>query len=536
MEGYKLRMNTKISISNIMKIVNVLFLIVLENFVLDCGMGFLGAVFLLAAVIYLLLYGGLQNSISKMVSIRNYKGLNSNARLILKPALIYVGITGVILNIFSLLMANTFCVFVWRTSFPASLLQIMFLVMVLNAAIDVIGGYQNGNGNALILNVANMLRAILPIPIVCLLLPVFRSYGQKVSAFLQNASAEKAYLGLAVACVYLLVYFLVLLIVLFLSIRMRIPHPDGRNMRTMDSKRMLYSGIFASSFKISLYQIFPLLSVFISLFLYLQTAGKYNVTVENAFINAGILFAKVLLPLSFVFLIFSEYVTREKYRLHTAYRKEDQKTVLMRAQYMIKNSFFMLLPPAMILTFLADPLVKVFFTGQYRLSSKIVRAAGILVLLIGVVHVLHSILKVLNREVAVLGIQAVSFVVQTVFLLIFLKEGSLFVVYSFYISCGIQLVLDFVYLYRILRFNLMDILIKAGKCAAAAVVMMILFIVLDKFVMMNVLLLLLSMILGYLLYYLTLLTLKGISKRDEMSLKRTLNYYPVAFLRSRLRL
>ena len=44
------------------------------------------------------------------------------------------------------------------------------------------------------------------------------------------------------------------------------------------------------------------------------------------------------------------------------------------------------------------------------------------------------------------------------------------------------------------------------------------------------------MFLGYLLYYLTLLALKAINKKDEMALKRTLNYYPVVFLRSRLRL
>ena len=82
----------------------------------------------------------------------------------------------------------------------------------------------------------------------------------------------------------------------------------------------------------------------------------------------------------------------------------------------------------------------------------------------------------------------------------------------------------------------MDILLKLGKYGASSIVMMVLFIILDKFIMMNVLLLLLSMFFGYLLYYLTLLALKGISKRDETSLKYTLNYYPVKFLKSRLRM
>jgi len=66
--------------------------------------------------------------------------------------------------------------------------------------------------------------------------------------------------------------------------------------------------------------------------------------------------------------------------------------------------------------------------------------------------------------------------------------------------------------------------------------MMVLYMILERFVTMNLILVFLSFFLGYLLYYLTLLALHGISKKDEAALKRTLNYYPVHFLRSRLRL
>lgn len=539
MERYKLRMNTKISISSIMKIVNILFLIVLENFVLDCGMGFLGTSFLLMAVFYTILFGGLQTGISKMVSIRNSKGLNSNANRILKPALIYVIIIGVALFLLSFFAAETFCVGVWRTSFPASIIQVMFLILLFNGVIDVICGYQNGNGNAVILNIANLLRMIIPIPVVFFMLPSFTEYGEKVAALLQNTSATSAYKALSVACVYLITSVIVLLVVLFLCVRMRMPGHDGRNMRTMDSKKMMYSGIFSSSFKISLHQLFPLLSITTTFLIYLHVAGKFNITVENVFNNNGILFAKILLPAAFVLSVFSEYITREKYRLHTDHRKQDPKTALIRSQYMIKNSFFMLLPPSVILTFLADPLVKVFFSGQYNFSAKVLQAGGFLVLIAGVVYALNAIMKASDMNLPALGIQVLAFVVQVLFLVLFLNQSGaecMNIIYSFYVYYGIQLVLNFTFLYRSMRFDLMDILMKLGKYGAAAIVMMVLFIILDKFVMMNVLLILLSMFLGYLLYYLTLLTLKAISKKDEMALKRTLNYYPVAFLRSRLRL
>jgi O-antigen/teichoic acid export membrane protein len=522
-----------------MKIVNVLFLIILENFVLDCGMGFLSTSFFLMAIFYTILFGGLQTGISKLVSIRNSKGLNSNSSRILKPTLMYVIIIGVLLFVLSFFVADAFCMGLCRTSFPASVIKVMFLFMLINGIIDVICGYQNGNGNAVIMNIANLLRMILPILIVFFILPAFTEYGQKVSALLQNTSATSAYMALGIACVYLLTSLLVLVAVLLLCIRMRIPHQEGRNMRTMDSKRMMYSCIFSSCFKISIHQIFPVLSIATVVFLYLSIAGKFDIPVESVFINIGILFVKLLLPASFILFVFSEYIIREKYRLHMDYKKGDPKTALIRSQYMIKNSFFMLLPPSVILTFLADPLVKVFFSGQYNYSAKVLQTGGFLVLLAGVVHALNAIMKSSNMELPAFGMQFLAFAVQVIYLILSLNHAgadSMNIIYSFYVYYGVQLVFNFMCLYRNVRFDLMDILMKLGKYGAASIVMMVLFVILDKFVMMNVFLFLLSIFFGYLLYYLTLIALKAINKKDEMALKRTLNYYPVAFLRSRLRL
>lgn len=532
-------MNTKISINVIMKIVNILFLIVLENFVLDSGMGFFSASGLVIALLYMLLFGGIQSGISKMVSIRNNKGLNGNAKRILKPALFYVLAVGAICVLGNLFFADNFSAGVWGVSYPASVLKLLSLIIIFNGVSDALCGYHNGNGNGVVGNIANVLRMVLPIVFAFVFLPSFEKYGDKVSALLKNTLATRAYMALAIACIYFTCSVVVFLVVVVLTVRLRIPHTDDKQIRSMNSKRAMYGGILSTTFKISLNQIFPLMSIAVVIVLYLHLAHKCGVKPESTFINAGILFSKLFLPIAFVFTIFSEYVAREKYRLHLDYRKEEHKTALIRAQYMIKNSFFMLLPPAIILTFLADPFVKVFYTGQYALSAKFVQAGGFLILFAGVAHVLNSILKAAEKEITALIIQIAAFLVQIVFLFMTLSGSngnSMLIVYSFYLYFAIQIVVNFMVLYRFMRFDLMDILVKLGKYGVAAIVMMILFIILDKFVLMNVLLILLSMFFGYLLYYLTLLALKGISKKDEMALKRTLNYYPVTFLKSRLRL
>ena len=532
-------MNTKVSISNIMKIINILFLIVLENFILDCGMGFFSVSFLILAMFYQLFAGGLQSSVSKMVSIRNGKGMGGNSRLILKPAIIYVCIIGVVFGILAFLFAEPFCIKMWGTSFPAPVILLLCLAFLLNGLIDVICGYQNGNGNAIILNIANLFRMFLPVIASFFVIPAFEKYGRKVAALMKNNMVTSAYYALAVACVYTISMAVVLVIVIVLSIRLRMPKDNANNMRGIEPKKSLFINVLASSLRISLNQLFPVVSIAVVLMVYLRTAYKLGINPEDTFTNMGSVFAKVFLPMAFVYSVFGEYIAREKYRLHIDMRKDDLKTGLMRAQYMIKNSFFMLLPPAVIFTFLADPFVKVFFTGQYTLSAAFLQAGGFLILIAGIVYALNSILKGSGMELQAFATQIISFIAQLVFLSVMLtgtNGNSMMVLYSFYVYYGMQMIFDFVLIYRFMRFDLMEIITKLGKYGAGAVIMMILFVILDRFVLMNVFLILLSMFSGYLLYYLTILVLKGISKKDETALKRTINYYPVAFLKSRLRL
>ena len=409
-------MNTKVSISSIMKIVNILFLIVLENFVLDCGMGYLGASFLLLATVYQLLFGGLQSAVSKMVSIRNNKGLNSSARLILKPAIVYVVVVSVVLSVVGLIFTNMFCIDLWGTSFLAPTIQVLCGAFLLNGLIDVICGYQNGNGNAVILNIANLFRMILPVVFAFFFIPAFEGYGNKMSALLKNAVVTSAYYALAVACIYAVSAVVVLLVVIVLSIRLRLPRESEKNMRGMESRKAMFINIFASSMRISLNQWFPLVAIAVVSMVYLYMGYKLGVKPKNTFVNLGSMFAKLLLPMAFVYSVFSEYITREKYRLHADIRKDDYKSALLHAQYMIKNSIFMMLPPAVIFTFLADPFVKVFFTGQYSLSAKVLQTGGFLILFAGVAYALNSILKASGMELPVLGIQLAGFVIQLIFL------------------------------------------------------------------------------------------------------------------------
>lgn len=531
-------MNSKLSLSTIMKIVNILFLIVLQNIILDCGMGIFAVSLIVYYFLYSVLYGSLQTGISKMVSVRNNKGVGEHSKHIVKPALAYVVITGILLMLFSGFALGGMVGKFLGMVYPVPVIQILCIVLVLTGITDVLCGYHMGNGNVFVSNIVNLLKCVLPIGFSFIVLRVFISYGSNVSALLKNSIIKDAYMAMGIASVYLISSVVVFLVVVFFTIKSRLQSARGNEVHTTGRKASA-NGFLAMHIRLMLSNVYLPLSVLVSVVTYIHGVKKAGLAIADAYTNMGILSVKLLLPIILIMIIFSEYIAREKYRLRIDYRKDEIKIMTVRAQYMIKNSIFMLLPLMMVLAFLSVPIAKVVFTGQDVLSAKYLEYGAAILLLGGVVYTLSSILKSFDREGLVWALQGGALIAQILFLAIGFSKGtgnSMLILYSFYFSYGLLLVAFLATICKIIRLDILDILLKIGKYGVAGIITMILFMILSKFIVMNVFLLLLSIFFGYLLYYLTLLALHGISKKDEAALKHTLSYYPVHFLRSRLRL
>lgn len=531
-------MNSKLSLSTITKVVNILFLIVLQNYILDCGMGIFGVSLIVYYLLYTVLFGSLQTVISKLVNVRNSKGMGEHTKHIVKPALIYVVLSGVLLVLFSFFCLERVTVACLGMVYPVPVIQIFCVVMIITAITDVLCGYHTGNGNVHVVNIANLLKCIFPIGLSIFILRMFASYGNSISLLLKNPIIKDAYMAMGTAVVYLMSTIIVFLVVLFFTIKIRL-QAGRQNEAHNISRRTSAGGFLSMHIKLMLNSVFPVLCIFASVVLYIRGIEKAGLAVMDAYTNIGILFGKLLLPIILILIIFSEYIAREKHRLHVDYRKDEIKIMTVRAQYMIKNSIFMLLPPMMVLIFLSNPIAKVVFSGQVSLSSKYLQYGGAILLLAGIVYALNNILKAFDKEVFVWVFQGGAYIAQIIFLVVGFSKGtgnSMLILYSFYFYYGILFLGFFAMTCKIIRLDILDILLKLGKYGVAGIIAMILFMILSKFIEMNIFLLVLSIFFGYLLYYLTLIALHGISKKDEAALKRTLNYYPVHFLRSRLRL
>ena len=151
-------MNSKLSLSTIVKIVNIIFLMILQNYILDCGMGIFGVSFLVFYFLYSVLYGSLQSGIAKMVSIRNQKGVGEHSKHIVKPALAYVVFSSMVVAVFVAFCLNGLAGKLLGMVYPVPVIQILCVVMILAGVTDVLCGYHTGNGNGLVANIVDLLK------------------------------------------------------------------------------------------------------------------------------------------------------------------------------------------------------------------------------------------------------------------------------------------------------------------------------------------------------------------------------------------
>ena len=535
-------MKNRISLNCLMKMANICFLLILENFVLDCGAGYLAVGIIFYAFFYTILMGSMQSSVAKMVSIRNHKGLYNNSRKILKNSILYVLITGTVFIVLTFLLSEKFCLLFFGTSNPTPVIQSFSFLVLLNGLTDVLTGFQMGSGNGILVNISHLCRIILPLGGGLFLVNALYHYGLKVAGLLQNGQFANLYGAIGGVLIQILTSFLVLIICLIWfkkSEKNSVERNGYGSLRGIDSDRRLFKNFIALSFKTLENSIIPVMMTFLISIMYMHLATKYGVHVNEIFRNLGIFFVKFGLVCVLIYTVFKEYVIREKYKLHTDFKKEEMKGFLTRSQYLIKNTFFMLLPAACILIFLADPFVKVFFSDEIKITVKMFRIGGILLLLGGLTYTLKTILISMQKNMTVFIMNAGSMLVQIVFLWIGLSKSrgnSMFLLYSLFVYFGICLLGYAILIYKMIQPNLVDILIKVGKVTVAASVMAVVEVILDTFIMMNVFLMFLAIALCYLVFYLVLFAIRGISKKDEQSLKWTINYIPVHFIADKLRL
>ena len=532
-------MKVNMSFSKITSVINIVFLIILENFAMDLGMGYFGISLLFMYLLYELLAGGVSSSIVKMVSARVGRDDTNGAARVFKAGLIYNLIVGGLVILFGFLFGNPIFHALSGSSYFGPVLIVLSFVFLVDGFLNVMTAYYSGTKNDALNFLIRILKTVLPIPVSFLILKVVSGYGRDVAALLKNPAVENAYFAIGISFTYLLAFLIVFLVAVFIMLKNHELFSVSGHQYGMDSKFHMILNFMAVSVRYSIRNIITLLALTFSILLYMALSLRHSGSSAAAVTTAGILFTRVLLPFYLLATLFSEYCGRERNRLHMDFLKGENRIACTRCQHMIKNTFFLFLPVAVACTFLSEPIVKVFYTGKYSASSVLLKKSGFLILCVGLCMTVIYILKGLTKERTALSLQFAGLAAQMIsmfFLYRHFDGKAECIIFSFYIYYLVQIIPGFAIIFHEVRMNLLELLIKIGKYLLAALITTVLYVVLDRFIMMNVFLMILTFVMGYLVYYLTVIAVRGISKTDVQALKNTLAYLPVSFLTSRLHL
>lgn len=532
-------MKINISFIKLIYLIHIIFLIVLQNFAKDSGMGFFGISALSMLVLYALFISGVKPGIARMVNTRNGKINNDGVCRILKYGLLYSFVVGMAVVLCSFVFSGMLMQSLYGNQYVSPVFQIMAICFLLRALLDVVIGYYKGNKNESIILLINILNCVLPIVFSLGTIYISLKHGKDVAKLLKNPIVKNAFAAMGISSGYMFALIIILGIVFFIAFKNKDLSPDYKKNSPRESKMAVFANLIGKGLATFINNKFSLIYIAFSGMLYLSVGNKHIANSNITFNLFGIVFSKIFLPFLFVMILFSDYYLNEIGKIRSIYRKRDGRAVVLHIQHCIKNCFLMLLPVVVFFTFLAEPFVKVFFTANYKISASLVQKSGFLILFIGLSVVLIHLLKAIGKEQIAIIIQCIGFAVQMISLILLINstKGSISsIIYAFYINCSIQIILSFPILFKSIRLNLVSLGISIGKYFISAFVMMIIYILLDRFINMNPFLMILAVIIGYLIYLITILALKGFSKADVQSLKDSFMQYPVEFLMSRLNL
>jgi len=527
-------MKKKISLANIEGLLTIIFVVVIQNYVSDYGMGFFCTACCFVAFVSSLLFGGMKETVAKMVSIRMNRGMHNNARKVFKTCLLYTVLLGIVLNGFLWLFGDGFSQIFFHSVYPSIMIKLLGVLVVIRGLVAIINGFYMGIGNSSAVNISVGLYCIALVACAPFAMFFMGGYGKKVTALLNNQMFIPLYMLIG-AVLALLAASLVSLLFLVMVYRRVTDHLNynqkERGMGRHDSEKRVIRAVTGLRLKVCYEKIFLYMAGFLFCVIFMDRDGK--AVVETAFSNVGIMFAKCMLPIAFVLLAFEEYIAKEKYMLHVDFNREEKRNVVLRSQYMIKNTGFLLLPIVIMLLVVTEPFLRILYSGDATVAINSFRLCIPLLFLLGLCVVLKGILSALGEKKASFIISAAAFLAHIIFALLF-HDSMEKIFYAVYVFSFIHIAGHLVWMQRIIRMDWVDVVVKYLKVMLSCLAVTILEFILNHFVTMNAFLLVLSIVLGYFVFYVVMVLLRGISKKDATSLKGTIAYVPVSFISNKL--
>lgn len=528
-------MNTKDYVRIAHRIINIVFWMLIGFLCGDSGMGFYFSALIIYQILFIVIMGSMKDAVSKMVQVRNNRGFHSNSQKILRSAILTSVIVSLLVNGTFFFFGNELLDLLFGYTMPKSILVVFGVYFFLQSLATCYKGFYIGLGYDTAILLAESVYSIILIVSCVFVMKKMYIRGEAIAALLKNA--RFANLNGAIGAVWCqCAALLVSLIILIINFRksLRIVENEATTIKGVDSHKSFFGNYIKISLSVIEEKLFPVLLFFSLTVIYLRGADALGVECGSIFTSLGVFAGKFLITVSCPFALFVDYVSKNKRKVRIDFNREEHTNLQSRVKYMFKNTIFMLLPISVAIIILAKPISMIFFAGKMALGATLLRQGGIVVLLAGICYVAKSVLRAIELDTYVLISTLVGYVASVLFLIPTVRTNVSIsmMVWATVIYYLVQALILLFLVYRMIGINMYEIGLKAVKVIIASGLMAAVLAVLDKLFVMNVLIFIISIIVGALIYYISLAALRGISKKDITSLKGTLSYYPTLIVGS----
>ena len=517
----------------IKRIIFLIFLLIAGYLTGDTGTGLLLAGFSVFSLIFVLLFGGIEDTVYKMVTVRKNKGFDSQAAKIFHFGLSYALVLGALAAVIIWFGSLKLSELVFGYPIMQSILGFFGILFLLLGLYSVLRGYTKACGYEGILFITDIVESIILIVGGVFITRFFSAYGTKVAAVLKDDiyTNLNGTIGVMITlCISVFVSSLIMLVVILLYAGGRIVDTG----RAVNVKKNFKRSFIKTCVLSRAENIFTVLAYFVAILMYVRKSHSLDLNAAPVFAEVGLVIYKLFVFVFVIIVPYMAYSNREKRKVKNDVAKEEHKTVRMRSLYYIKNTMFMILPATATMITLAKPIVGVFCSGLMNEGVVILRKGGILILLIALSICFKNILKGVGQELLFYAGQGISFVTMLVFLYSSLNVNTdiSYVVLALVIYyLALDVITGFLAI-RMVGLNIYDLGIRVGKPIGAVLLLVLIEAMIDKFMILSWPLFILTVAVGYVVYFVACGFLGCITIKDVNSLKGTITYYP-AFITER---
>ena len=517
----------------IKRIIFLVFLLVAGYLTGDTGTGLLLAGFSVFSLIFVLLFGGIEDTVYKMVTVRKNKGFDNQAAKIFHFGLSYALVLGALAAVIMWFGSLKLSELVFGYPIMQSILGFFGILFLLLGLYSVLRGYTKACGYEGILFITDIVESIILIVGGVFITRFFSAYGTKVAAVLKDDiyTNLNGTIGVMITlCISVFVSSLIMLVVILLYAGGRIVDTG----RAVNVKKNFKRSFIKTCVLSRAENIFTVLAYFVAILMYVRKSHSLDLNAAPVFAEVGLVIYKLFVFVFVIIVPYMAYSNREKRKVKNDVAKEEHKTVRMRSLYYIKNTMFMILPATATMITLAKPIVGVFCSGLMNEGVVILRKGGILILLIALSICFKNILKGVGQELLFYAGQGISFVTMLVFLYSSLNVNTdiSYVVLALVIYyLALDVITGFLAI-RMVGLNIYDLGIRVGKPIGAVLLLVLIEAMIDKFMILSWPLCILTVAVGYVVYFVACGFLGCITIKDVNSLKGTITYYP-AFITER---